>query len=386
MATNPLQTATRTLGVAETLDAKELLKKVGETYRDLKSYQFEFTLLTELRSKAGRKSIETNVALWASRPGKLRVMISGGLGELQVFSNGSESWVFVPLLNQYTRQAADSSNKPAEERISRFAAIATKVLEQFEKISSNASVARILRTENLPIGDDEVECQVVEVELEEQEPGEKRMRTYWIDPPRNLVLKAVQFDKLPDGAADALETEITTTFKKAKVNEALPDSAFVFQPPAGAKEVAEFRGARPAAIEIGSEAADFQLKDLDGGEVQLKSLRGKVVLLNFWASWCGPCRLEMPVIERLHQQFHEKGLRVFGVNDEDIDTIRDYLSEREYSFPTLVDAEQRVMALYRIRGIPTMVVIDREGKIAQYRLGLSRESDLRLWLKNAGIE
>jgi len=74
------------------------------------------------------------------------------------------------------------------------------------------------------------------------------------------------------------------------------------------------------------------------------------------------------------------------VNDEDIDTIRDYVAEYEYSFPTLVDTNQQAMSLYRIRGIPTMVVIDREGKIAQYRLGLSRESDLRSWLRKAGIE
>ncbi|MGH9426798.1 MAG: TlpA family protein disulfide reductase, partial [Terriglobia bacterium] len=165
-----------------------------------------------------------------------------------------------------------------------------------------------------------------------------------------------------------------------------PEDTFAFKPPADAKEVAGFRKPARTAVEIGSEAADFQLKDLEGREIQLKGLRGNVVLLNFWATWCGPCRLEMPVVEKLHQQFHGKGLRVFGVNDEDIDTIRDYVAEHEYSFPTLMDTNQQAMNLYRIRGIPTMVVIDREGKIAQYRLGLSRENDLRAWLRKAGIE
>jgi peroxiredoxin len=94
----------------------------------------------------------------------------------------------------------------------------------------------------------------------------------------------------------------------------------------------------------------------------------------------------MPVIEKLHQQFQAKGLRVFGINDEEIDTIREYVVEHEYTFPTLVDTDQQAMNLYRIRGIPTMIVIDREGKIAQYRMGLSRETDLRTWLRKAGIE
>jgi len=382
---NPFQTA-ETPPVATRSDPRALLEKVAETYRNLKRYQFDFTLLTAIRSAAGRKSVETRIELTNIRPDKLRMLISGGLGELQVYSDGVVSWVFVPPLKQYTRKATSNAKETASDGASRFAAIAMQVLEQFERISASVHAARNLRTEKLEVGDAPVECLVVEVELEEQDPGEKRVRTYWIDPQRNLVLKVVQTDKLSGGVANALETEITTTFRKADVNPSIPNSTFAFKPPADAKEVAAFRTPRPAAIEIGSEAADFQLKDLEGREIQLKGLRGQVVLLNFWASWCGPCRLEMPVIEKLHRQFHGKGLRVFGVNDEDIDTIRDYVAEHEYSFPTLVDINQQAMSLYRIRGIPTMVVIDRDGKIAQFRVGLSRESDLRLWLRKAGIE
>lgn len=382
---NASQTA-ETPPVATVADPKALLEKVAETYRNLERYQFDFTLLTEIRSAAGRKSVETRIELTTIRPNKLRMLISGGLGELHVYSDGAVSWVFVPPLKQYTRKLTAAAKETAGNGVSRFAATAMQVLEQFERISTSVQTARSLRTEKLEVGDTSVECLVVEVELEEQDPVEKRVRTYWIDQKRHLVLKLVQFDNLSGEDANTLETEITTTFRRVDINPSIPDSSFVFKPPADAKEVEAFRQPRPAAIETGSEAADFQLKDLEGREIKLKSLRGNVVLLNFWASWCGPCRLEMPVIEKLHQQFHGKGLRVFGVNDEDIDTIREYVAEHEYSFPTLVDTDQQAIRLYRIRGIPTMVVIDREGKIAQYRLGLSRESELRLWLRKAGIE
>jgi peroxiredoxin/outer membrane lipoprotein-sorting protein len=381
----PFQAA-ETQSAATGGDPKALLEKVAETYRDLKRYQFDFTLLTEIRSAAGRKSVETHIELTNVRPDKLRMLVSGGLGELQVYSDGEVSWVFVPPLKQYTRKSTGSAKATAADGASRFAAIAMQVLEQFERISASVHTAKILRTEKLEIEGSHVECPVVEVELEEQDPDEKRLRTYWIDPQRHLVLKVVQFDKLDGEAANALETEITTTFRKADIDPSIPDSMFAFRPPADAKEVEAFRKPRPTAIEIGSEAADFQLKDLEGREVQLKELRGSVVLLNFWATWCGPCRLEMPVIEKLHQQFDGKGLRVFGVNDEEIGSIREYVVEHEYTFPTLVDTDQQAMNLYRIRGIPTMVVIDREGKIAQYRMGLTRESDLRTWLRKAGIE
>jgi len=381
---NPIQTAETSLA-AET-DPKALLEKVAETYRNLKRYEFGFTLLTDIRSASGRKSVETHIELTNVRPDKLRILISGGLGEVQVYSDGEVSSIFVPALKQYTRKATSDAKATAADGASRFAAIAMQVLEQFERISSEVHTAKIVRTEELQFGDAEAQCLVIEVELEEQDPDEKRLRTYWIDSQRNLVLKAVQFDKLSGKGTNALETEITTTFRKADVDPSIPDSTFAFKPPADAKEVEAFRKPRPAAIEIGSEAADFQLKDLEGREIQLKGLRGNVVLLNFWATWCGPCRLEMPVIEKLHQQLHGKGLRVFGVNDEEIETIREYVAEHEYSFPTLVDTDQEAMNLYRIRGIPTMVVIDREGKIAQYRMGLSREGDLRSWLRKAGVE
>src|SRR5262245_8071593 len=367
-------------------ETKALLEKVAETYRNLKRYEFHFTLLTEVRSAAGRKSVETHIELTSDRPDKLRMLISGGLGELQVYSDGTASWVFAPPLKQYTRKVTTEANGKTADGASRFAAIAMQVLEQFERIAASISEARSLRTEKLQVGNTSVECVVVEVLLEGQDPDERRMRTYWIDLQRHLVVKVVQLDKLSGDPANAVETEIATTFTRADIDPSIPDSSFTFKPPEDAKEVASFRAPRPAAVEIGSEAGDFQLKDLEGREVQLKNLKGNVVLLNFWASWCGPCRLEMPVVERLHQQFHGKGLRVFGVNDEDVDTIRDYVAEHEYTFPTLVDSEQQAMNLYQVRGIPTMVVIDREGKIAQYRLGLSRERDLRSWLKRAGIE
>jgi peroxiredoxin len=382
---SPIQTAD-TLPATTLPSPKELLDKVADSYRNLKRYQFDFTLLTEIRSAAGRKSIETRIDLTSIRPDKLRMLISGGLGDLHVYSDGVTSWIFSPTLNQYTRKPTAGTKGTPTDGASRFAAVAMQVLEQFERISKDVHTARILRTEMVAVGDSQVECQVIEVELEEQDEGEKRMRTYWIDSQRNLVLKAVQVDKLSGEAANAVETQMTTTFRKAESNPAIAEKSFAFSAPADAKEVASFRAPRPTALEIGSEAADFQLKDLEGRKIRLKGLRGNVVLLNFWATWCGPCRLEMPVIEKLHQQFHGKGLRVFGVNDEDIDTIRDYIAEHEYSFPTLLDPEQLAMNLYRIRGIPTMVVIDREGKISHYRVGLSRENDLRSWLRKAGIE
>ena len=207
---------------------------MAETYRDLKAYEFDFTLVTEIRGAGGRKSVDTHIELANIRPDKLRILIKGGLGEVQVYSDGAVSCVFVPALKQYTRKTTSDAKANAADGASRFAAIAMQVLEQFERISARVHTAKILRTEKLEVGDTQVECLVIEVELEEQDPDEKRLRTYWIDPQRSLVLKLVQFDKVSGEATNALETEdyddvsegraAIRPFRTALLNSILPQT------------------------------------------------------------------------------------------------------------------------------------------------------------------
>jgi thiol-disulfide isomerase/thioredoxin len=370
--------------------ATELLKKVSEAYLNLKSYRFEIHVHTEIQSDSQRKSLETELDVSVDRPNKSRILMSGGLGELQSFADGSTTWLFLPELKQYRRVANSTGlekKQPTRDRAATLAAMAAEIAGQYEKLSDRFPSAKVLRKESLTFAEKPVECWVIEANVDSKISEQKTLHTYWIDDNRFLVLKAVQLTHFEPIEGNAVETRTTTTLKHARINDPLPESWFVFSPPGDATEVVQFRFPRAGGMDlIGQEAADFRLNDLAGREVHLKSLRGQVILLNFWASWCGPCRLEMPVIERLHQEFKSKGLTVFGINDEGVDVIREYLSESEYTFSTLLDNEQKVARLYRVRGIPTMVVIDRDGMISHYRIGLSRETDLRTWLKTAGID
>jgi peroxiredoxin len=143
--------------------------------------------------------------------------------------------------------------------------------------------------------------------------------------------------------------------------------------------------AERGVVKVGEEAPNFQLRDLAGNMVTLSQLRGKVVLLNFWATWCGPCRFEMPVLERLQKEFRKAGLVVFGVNDEEPGTALNYLKRNRITFKSLVDSEQKVSILYQVRAIPTVIIVDREGKIAFHGIGLTDEAALRNALNKAGI-
>jgi peroxiredoxin len=123
---------------------------------------------------------------------------------------------------------------------------------------------------------------------------------------------------------------------------------------------------------MGSPGPDFSLPDLQGNQVSLSSLKGKVVLLTFWSIWCGPCRQEMPMLESLYQKYRNEGLEVVGVNiDRDsISSIQDFLKKNRLSFPTLSDSDRNVMKVYRAHFLPTTFVLDRKGTIIEKIVGL----------------
>jgi len=130
------------------------------------------------------------------------------------------------------------------------------------------------------------------------------------------------------------------------------------------------QAAATALLQNGAPAPTFQLGAAGGGTVDLAQLRGKVVMINFWASWCGPCRKEMPILEQLNRQYRGKGLALVGVNVEpDSKAAMNWLKETPVSFPILFDTDSRVSKLYEVAGMPNTVIIDRKGVVRYIHRG-----------------
>ncbi|MDN4502057.1 TlpA disulfide reductase family protein [Alteromonadaceae bacterium BrNp21-10] len=111
-----------------------------------------------------------------------------------------------------------------------------------------------------------------------------------------------------------------------------------------------------------SEAADFTLKSSTGDNLRLQELRGNIVLINFWASWCGPCRTELPYLDDLYLEFKDLGFTVLAVNiDEDSSKAAVLLNDMPVSFPVVYDPDGTVSKLYDVQAMPTTVFIDRNG-------------------------
>ena len=132
--------------------------------------------------------------------------------------------------------------------------------------------------------------------------------------------------------------------------------------------------------------ANFTLTDLSGKSWTLRDLRGKVVMLNFWATWCPPCRKEMPDLEALHVRFAPQGLVVLGISDEDAGKVKPFIEQQKISYPVLLDPGRKVTELFQIDGIPKTFIYDREGKIVAQSIDMRTQKQFLQMLAQAGIK
>ena len=124
-------------------------------------------------------------------------------------------------------------------------------------------------------------------------------------------------------------------------------------------------------VKLGEPAPNFQLRDLEGRLVALSDLRGKVVLLNFWATWCGPCRVEMPAMEELYRMFARKDFEILAVSTdaEGVSVTRPFQKENRLTFPILHDPDYRVGLTYGARSLPMTFMVDRQGIVRHQIFG-----------------
>jgi thiol-disulfide isomerase/thioredoxin len=128
--------------------------------------------------------------------------------------------------------------------------------------------------------------------------------------------------------------------------------------------------ASAASIAPGSPAPGFQLHSSTSSDLSLSDLKGQVVLINFWASWCGPCRQEMPVLEQLYKKYKPAGFTLLGVNVEPKSAdAMGFLKATPVSFPILFDPDSKVSQLYAVPGMPSTVILDRTGKVRYVHQG-----------------
>ena len=202
------------------------------------------------------------------------------------------------------------------------------------------------------------------------------------------VLEQLKTAKLPDQAKQRripLSATTTETYSNIVLNPTLSKTDFVVKAPEGTSFL-KGESDQSSPVAIGSAVPDFQVIALkDNRTVSLHSLRGKVVLVDIWATWCGPCKMAMPHNEDLYKELKNKGFEVMAISDEDESKIQSFVSQNGYTMPFYRDPEGKVGRQFQVNAIPTTLIVDRNGKLSSYLVGYREESEIRHELAKAGL-
>lgn len=127
---------------------------------------------------------------------------------------------------------------------------------------------------------------------------------------------------------------------------------------------------------------DITLKNLEGNTKSLSDYKGKVIFINFWASWCGPCKQEMPDFQKAYENIDNSSFEIFAVNaGEDKSTVKNFVDEYDYNFPIYLDEKSKYSKMYNVRAIPTTLIINKNYKIAKVHIGILTEKKINEFYK-----
>jgi peroxiredoxin len=162
-----------------------------------------------------------------------------------------------------------------------------------------------------------------------------------------------------------------------------PETAVLPQLPApdGSARVAELPAGNGRFLEVGDTAYNFYLSDLEGNIVDLESFRGRPVIINFWATWCPPCRVEMPALQTAYETHQDDGLVILAVNSgESYHLVSDFFTEFGLTFTPLLDLEGKITNLYRVFNFPSTYFVDGDGVITAVHRGALTEAQIETYL------
>jgi cytochrome c biogenesis protein CcmG, thiol:disulfide interchange protein DsbE len=136
--------------------------------------------------------------------------------------------------------------------------------------------------------------------------------------------------------------------------------------------------AAPASARLGSSAPEFALQRVDGATVRLADYKGQPVFVNFWATWCVPCREEMPLMQQVYEQYHDDGLVILAVDmEEDAATVQRWIEQGGFTFTFLLDTDGEVLKRYNVTAAPTSYFVSPDGMIRDLKLGALSRDEMR---------
>jgi peroxiredoxin len=357
--------------------AEAVLRRTTDFYKKVKNFAVD----VERVQKTGAITMKTTIAIAVQRPNRFAIRTKGGgLDGIDVISDGKKLYVSIAPLQKYTEgEAPDSIDGLGKDSIVRLILQGLTIGElcaddPYAKLMEGVKTATYagqetrdgVKSHHLKFTQDQFDW-----EMWIAAGGEPLIRRVVVDLTKSLANSplAQQFKNQ--------KLELTQDFRDWRIDRGVDEKSFAFEPHKGAQKVDSFvaglgGGAQaPSSPLVGKPAPDVNLKLLDQGEFRLKDHRGAhVVMLDFWATWCGPCVQELPLLAEVAAAYKDKGVVFYAVNEQEKpDQIHTFLKERKLAITVALDSDGAVGTAYQAEAIPLLVLIDKKGVVQSVHVG-----------------
>jgi peroxiredoxin len=366
--------------VANRPKPEALLRTFADYLTGLPSFSCQIESSIHVEAEGVDNRMDSKMTVRLARPNRLAIVLEEGIMGMTLVTDGKQMTQYVPTINRYTVNDAPSRLEDFDGAGGvGMMGVSGEYLsdngEQFYK----ALMEGVASSEY--IGEEDVDgvrchrCRFVQEDFNWD---------IWIDAGEQpLVRKIVpdmskQFAQA-EGLLAGAKMEYEVAFKEWNVEPKFTDADFAFTPPAEAEKVdslfeglagGEEEGPHPL---LGEAAPAFKTVSLDDKPIDLATHVGKdVILLDFWATWCGPCVQAMPEVDGVAEKFADRGLVFYAVNvSEDVETIKEFLKTSELDVPVAMDADGKITESYGVSGIPQTVLIGKDGRVQVVHVGFS---------------
>ncbi len=346
--------------------ADKVLRAMSEQLVRCKSFRVDVDIVVTRKSQGDSSEDAASYRVGMERPNRFAAWLTSGQGATLV-CDGKDICIYWDRMAAYTVEAAPET---------------IGELHLYDKVGAGCLLHMLVVSD--PYADlTEGVRQIRYMGLEEID-GDSCSRVHgsqydmewdiWVQSGEQAVIRKVSLDLTKTWSQDGSEGGVTATFDGWDLDRDLPAAAFTFVAPEGAVKVDSFFEGddepNPADELLGKPAPEFKLPLLAGGTVDLAKLKGKVVILDFWATWCVPCRKGLPALAELADQYSDKGVVVYAVNlRERPEQIRSFLTKQKLELPVALDSDATVADRYKVSGIPQTVLVDAQGVVQAVHVG-----------------
>lgn len=350
--------------------AQQILDKVVSTYTNLIAVHMVAEREDTTYSAGGPQTASSECELANAAGGRYLARLKQSQQQALAVNDGSDIWLALDSKKQWSRVSASPTDDSDEEHDARAAS------ENLHDSLRNIMIDRLLAL--VKSVQDPVMAQPRIFELAGRKAPCYAIRAHTPVSDVELLVdkeRFVVFEYTEKSNSPGKQVAIAMKLKLVELNQEVAASLFHFSPDPGWTEV---QAPAPPGdpVRTGESARDFTLKTLDGESVALRNLHGSVVVLDFWATWCLPCRDEFPALEKIRADF-AGDVRFFGISDESPELVKQFVDEFRYRMPMLLDTRREMRRRYGVHKIPELLVIDRDSVVRRLFIGVQDESELR---------